>query len=150
MMKIILLDDVEGVGKRGEAHDVRDGFGRNFLVPRGFAIPATRGNIKKVQEHAKVIVGKREKDVETAEHVKRRLDEAPPVIIKKKAGVDGKLFGSVTAKDVAEAVKKALDLDVDRRALRLAEPLKMTGAYTVDARLEKGIVGQVRLEIEEE
>ena len=150
MMKIILLDDVEGVGKRGEAHDVRDGFGRNFLVPRGFAIPATRGNIKKVQEHAKVIVGKREKDVETAEHVKRRLAEAPPVIIKKKAGLDGKLFGSVTAKDVAEAVKKALDLDVDRRALRLAEPLKMTGAYTVDVRLEKGIVAQVRLEIEEE
>jgi large subunit ribosomal protein L9 len=150
MMKIILLDDVEGVGKRGEAHDVRDGFGRNFLVPRGFAIPATRGNIKKVQEQAKVIVGKRAKDVETAEQVKRRLDEAPPVIIKKKAGVDGKLFGSVTAKDVAEAVKKALDLDVDRRALRLAEPLKMTGAYTVDARLEKGIVAQVRLEIEEE
>ena len=148
-MKIILLDDVEGVGKRGEAHDVRDGFGRNFLVPRGFAIPATRGNIKKVQEQAKVIVGKRAKDVETAEQVKRRLDEAPPVIIKKKAGVDGKLFGSVTAKDVAEAVKKALDLDVDRRALRLVEPLKMTGAYTVDARLEKGIVAQVRLEIED-
>ena len=64
MMKVILLDDVEGVGKRGEAHEVRDGFGRNFLVPRGFAIPATRGNIKKVQEQAKVIVGKREKDAE--------------------------------------------------------------------------------------
>ncbi len=150
MMKVILLDDVEGVGKRGEAHDVRDGFGRNFLVPRGFAIPATRGNIKKVQEQAKVIVGKRDKDAETAEYVKRRLEEAPPVIIKKKAGVDGKLFGSVTAKDLAEAVKKALDLDLDRRALRLDEPLRMTGAYTVEARLEKGIVAQVRLEIEEE
>ncbi len=150
MMKVILLDDVEGVGKRGEAHDVRDGFGRNFLVPRGFAIPATRGNIKKVQEQAKVIVGKRDKHAETAEYVKRRLEEAPPVIIKKKAGVDGKLFGSVTAKDLAEAVKKALDLDLDRRALRLDEPLRMTGAYTVEARLEKGIVAQVRLEIEEE
>ena len=150
MMKVILLDDVEGVGKRGEAHDVRDGFGRNFLVPRGFAIPATRGNIKKVQEQAKVIVGKRDKDLETAGSVKRRLEEAPPVVIKKKAGVDGKLFGSVTAKDVAEAVKKALDLDLDRRTLRLDEPLKMTGAYTVEARLEKGIVAQVRLEIEEE
>jgi large subunit ribosomal protein L9 len=150
MMKVILLDDVEGVGKRGEAHDVRDGFGRNFLVPKGFAIPATRGNLKKVQEQAKVIVGKRDKDAETAGNVKRLLEEAPPVIIKKKTGVDGKLFGSVTAKDVAEAVKKALDLDIDRRALRLDEPLKMTGAYTVEARLEKGIVAQVRLEIEEE
>ena len=150
MMKIILLDDVEGVGKRGEARDVRDGFGRNFLVPRGFAMPATRGNLKKVQEHAKVIVGKREKDLKTAEVVKRRLEEAPPLIIKKKAGVDGKLFGSVTAKDVADALKKALDLDVGRRALRLDEPLKMTGAFEVEARLEKGVVAQVRLEIEEE
>ncbi len=82
--------------------------------------------------------------------MKRRLEEAPPLVIKKKAGVDGKLFGSVTAKDVAEAVKKALDLDIDRRALRLDEPLKMTGAYTVEVHLEKGIVAQVRLEIEEE
>ena len=149
-MKVILLDDVEGVGKRGEAHDVRDGFGRNFLVPRGFAIPATRGNLKKVQEHARVIVGKREKDVKTAEVVKRRLEEAPPLLIRKKAGVDGKLFGSVTAKDVADALKKALDLDVERKALRLDEPFKMTGAYEVEARLEKGVVARVRIEIEEE
>ncbi len=68
MMKVILLDNVEGVGKKGETHDVKDGFGRNFLVPRGFAMPATRGNVKKVQEQAKVIMGKREKDLKTAEH----------------------------------------------------------------------------------
>ncbi|MGD0231592.1 MAG: 50S ribosomal L9 C-terminal domain-containing protein [Syntrophorhabdales bacterium] len=99
-MKVILLDNVEGVGKKGETREVRDGFGRNFLVPRGL-------------------------------------------------GVDGKLFGSVTAKEVAEAAKKAFDIDIDRRVLRLGEPLKMTGAYTVEAHLEKGIVAQLRLEIEE-
>jgi large subunit ribosomal protein L9 len=149
-MKVILLDNVDGVGKKGETRDVRDGFGRNFLVPRGFAIPATRGNIKKVQDQAKVIMGKREKDVRTAEGAKQRLEESPPIVIKKKSGVDGKLFGSVTAKEIAEAMKKALDFDVDRRALRLDEPIKMTGAYTVEAHLEKGVVAQVKLEIEEE
>jgi len=149
-MKVILLDNVEGVGKRGETRDVRDGFGRNFLVPRGLAMPATQGNIKRVQDQARVIMGKREKDLKTAEYVKQRLEEAPPLVIKKKTGVDGKLFGSVTAKEVADAVKKRLDLDIDRRALRLDEPLRMTGVYTVEAHLEKGIIAQVRLEIEEE
>ncbi|MGA3173377.1 MAG: 50S ribosomal protein L9 [Syntrophorhabdales bacterium] len=149
-MKVILLDNVEGVGKKGETRDVRDGFGRNFLVPRGFAMPATRGNIKRAQEQAKVIMGKREKDLETAGQMKMRLEEAPPLVIKKKSGVDGKLFGSVTAKDVAEAATTALGLEIDRRALRLVEPIKMTGAYTVEAHLEKGVVAQIRLEIEEE
>jgi len=149
-MKVILLDNVEGVGRRGETREVRNGFGRNFLVPRGLAMPATRGNIKRVQEQAKVIMGQREKDLKTAQQVKERLEEVPPLVIKKKSGVDGKLFGSVTAKDVAEAVKKALDFDLDRRALRLDEPIKMTGAYTVEAHLEKGIIARLKLEIEEE
>ncbi len=149
-MKVILLDNVDGVGKKGETREVRDGFGRNFLVPRGIAIPATRGNVKKLQDQARVIMGKREKDVKTAESVKKRLEESPPLVIKKKSGLDGKLFGSVTAKDVAEAMKKALDFDVDRKGLRLVEPIKMTGAYTVEAHLEKGVIARVKLEIEEE
>jgi large subunit ribosomal protein L9 len=148
-MRVILLDNVDGVGKKGETHVVRDGFGRNFLVPRGLAMPATLGNVKKIQEQAKVVMSKREKDLKTASVVKERLEETP-VTIKKKSGVDGKLFGSVTAKEIAEAVKKALDLDVDRRSLRLDEPIKSTGVHTVEVHLEKGIVAQLRLEIEEE
>jgi large subunit ribosomal protein L9 len=149
VMRVILLDTVEGLGKKGETRDVRDGFGRNFLVPRGLAMPATQGNIKKVQEQAKAIMDKREKNAKTAAGVKQRLEEAP-IIIKKKTGVEGKLFGSVTAKEIAEAVKKGLDLDIDRRALRLEEAIKMTGVYTVDVHLERGVTAQLRLEIEEE
>ena len=149
-MKVILLDDVEGVGRRGETREVKNGFGRNFLVPRGLAMPATQGNIKKVQDQAKVILGKREKDLKTAEQVKLRLEEVPPLVIKKKTGVEGKLFGSVTAKEVAEAVKKAFDFDLDRRTLRFEEPIKNTGAYTVEAHLQKGVVARLKLEIEEE
>jgi large subunit ribosomal protein L9 len=148
-MRVILLDNVDGVGKKGETHEVRDGFGRNFLVPRGFAMPATMGNVKKIQEQAKVIMNKREKDLKTASFVKQRLDDTP-VTIKKKSGVDGKLFGSVTAKEIAEAVKKTMDLDIDRRSLRLDDPIKSTGVHTVGVHLEKGIVAQLRLEIEED
>jgi large subunit ribosomal protein L9 len=148
-MRLILLDNIEGVGKKGETRDVRDGYGRNFLVPRGLAMPATSGNIKKVQEQAKTIIGKREKDLKTAAFIKQRLEETP-LSIKKKAGVDGKLFGSVTAKDVVEAVKLALDLDVDKRTIRLDDPIKTTGVHTVEVHLEKGVEAQLRLEIEEE
>lgn len=148
-MRLILLDNIEGVGKKGETREVRDGYGRNFLVPRGLAMPATSGNIKKVQEQAKTIIGKREKDLKTAAFIKQRLEETP-LSIKKKAGVDGKLFGSVTAKDVVEAVKLALDLDVDKRTIRLDDPIKTTGVHTVEVHLERGVEAQLRLEIEEE
>jgi len=148
-MRLILLDNIEGVGKKGETREVRDGYGRNFLVPRGLAVPATSGNIKKVQEQAKTIIGKREKDLKTAAFIKQRLEETP-LSIKKKAGVDGKLFGSVTAKDVVEAVKLALDLDVDKRTIRLDDPIKTTGVHTVEVHLERGVEAQLRLEIEEE
>jgi large subunit ribosomal protein L9 len=148
-MRVILLDNVEGVGKRGETRDVRDGYGRNFLVPRGLAMPATTGNIKKAQEQAKIILDKREKDLKTASFLKARLEETP-LTIKKKSGVDGKLFGSVTSKDVVDAAKKGLDLDIDRRSVRFGEPIKTTGVHTVEVHLEKGVVSQLRLEIEEE
>jgi len=148
-MRVILLDNVDGVGKKGETRDVKDGFGRNFLVPRGLAMPATSSNVKKIEELAKGVINKREKDLKTASFTKERLEETP-VTIKKKSGVDGKLFGSVTAKEIAEAVKKTLDLDIDRRSLRIVEAIKSTGVHNVEVHLEKGVVAQLRLEIEEE
>lgn len=148
-MKVILLDNVEGVGKKGETHDVRDGFGRNFLVPRSLAVPATTGNLKKVQQQAKVLIDKKDRDVKAAAEVKQRLEETP-IILKKKTGVDGKLFGSVTAKEIAEAVKAGIGADIDRRTIKIEEPIKMTGVYTVEVHLEKGIAAQLKLEIEEE
>lgn len=148
-MRVILLDNVEGVGKRGEMQDVRDGFGRNFLIPRGLALPATSGNVKKLEEKARVIIQRNERNVKTAEGVKARLEDAT-LTIKKKAGVDGKLFGSVTPMEIAETIKKSLDIDVNKKDIRLAEPVKMIGAYTVDIHLEKGVQSQLKIEIEAE
>ncbi|HAR95537.1 MAG TPA: 50S ribosomal protein L9 [Deltaproteobacteria bacterium] len=148
-MKVILLDNVQGVGKTGEMRDVSDGFGRNFLIPRGLALPATSGNIKKLEERAHVIIKRNERNVKTAEAIKERLEQAV-LTIKKKAGVDGKLFGSVTPMEIAETIKKALDITVDKKTIRMAEPVKMIGAYTVDIHLERGVQSQLKIEIEAE
>jgi large subunit ribosomal protein L9 len=148
-MKVILLENIDNVGKKGETQDVKDGFGRNFLIPRHLAIPATKGNIKNLQEHARKLIDRKDQVVKTAEITKQKLDEAL-LTIKHKAGQDGKLFGSVTVKELAEAIKHVLGIEVDRKSIRLDEPIKMTGAYTVDIHLEKGISAQVKVEVEQE
>ncbi|MGD0235840.1 MAG: 50S ribosomal protein L9 [Syntrophorhabdales bacterium] len=148
-MKVILLENIENVGKKGETQEVKDGFGRNFLIPRHLAILATKDNIKSLQEHARKLIDRKDRDLKTAEVTKQRLDETL-LTIKHKAGQDGKLFGSVTVKELAEAIKNVLGIEVDRKSIRLDEPIKMTGAYTVDIHLEKGIAAQVKVEVEQE
>jgi large subunit ribosomal protein L9 len=148
-MKVILLENIDNVGRKGETHEVKEGFGRNYLIPRHLAIPATRGNIKTVQEHAKKLIDRKDRELKTAEATKQKLDEAS-ITIKHKAGQDGKLFGSVTVKELAEAIKQALAIEIDRKSIRLDEPIKMTGAYTVDIHLEKGISAQLKVEVEQE
>jgi large subunit ribosomal protein L9 len=148
-MKVILLENIDNVGKKGESHDVKDGFGRNFLIPRHLAIPATKGNVKTLQEHARKLIDRKDQELKTAEITKQRLDEAL-LTIKHKAGQDGKLFGSVTVKELAEAIKNVLGIEVDRKSIRLDEPIKTTGAYTVDIHLEKSISAQVKVEVEQE
>jgi large subunit ribosomal protein L9 len=148
-MKVILLENIENVGKKGETQEVKDGFGRNFLIPRHLAILATKDNIKSLQEHARKLIDRKDRDLKTAEMTKQRLDETL-LTIKHKAGQDGKLFGSVTVKELAEAIKNVLGIEVDRKSIKLDEPIKMTGAYTVDIHLEKGIAAQVKVEVEQE
>ena len=148
-MKVILLENIDNVGKKGETQEVKDGFGRNFLIPRHLAIPATKGNVKNLQEHARKLIDRKDRELKTAEVTKQRLDEAS-LTIKHKAGQDGKLFGSVTVKELAEAIKRVLGIEVDRKSITLDQPIKMTGAYTVDIHLEKGISAQVKVEVEQE
>ena len=95
------------------------------------------------------LIDRKERDVKTAEATKQKLDEAS-LTIKHKAGQDGKLFGSVTVKELAETIKHVLGIEVDRKSIRLNEPIKMTGAYTVDVHLEKGVSAQVKVEVEQE
>ena len=146
-MKVILIEDLKGTGKKGEVVEVRDGYGRNFLIPKGLALPAVEGNVARLDHVVKSIENKKARELKTAEEVKAKLEEIT-VHLKKKVGVDGKLFGSVTHKEVAEEVGKVLGMPVDRKQIRLDETIKMTGAYTVGIHLGQGVNAEVKIEVE--
>ena len=146
-MKVILIEDLKGTGKKGEVVEVRDGYGRNYLIPKGLALPAVEGNVARLDHVVKSIENKKARELKTAEEVKAKLEEIT-VHLKKKVGVDGKLFGSVTHKEVAEEVGKVLGMPVDRKQVRLDETIKMTGAYTVEIHLGQGVNAEVKIEVE--
>ena len=148
-MKVILTEDVKGTGKKGEVVVVKDGHGRNFLIPRGLALPATEGNVKRFENIVRSIQNKRGRDIKVAGELKEKLEEIS-LTIKKKAGVDGKLFGSVTHTDIVEAIKNVTGAEVDNKNVRLEEPIKMTGAYTVEIHLEQNVNATIKIDVEQE
>jgi len=100
-MKVILIDDLKGTGKKGEVVEVKDGYGRNFLIPKGLALPNAEGNVTRLEHVVKGLANKRAREMKTAEEMKARLEEIS-LHIKKRVGLDGRLFGSVTHKEIAE------------------------------------------------
>lgn len=148
-MKVILIEDVQGTGKKGETVNVRDGYGRNFLVPRGLAVPATEGNVARFENIVRSVSNKKARDTQTAEELKTRLQEIT-LTVKKKAGDDGRLFGSVTHKDVVEAVKASTGVEIDKKLVRLEEPIKTTGEHTVVIHLQPEVNAEVKIEVAKE
>jgi large subunit ribosomal protein L9 len=148
-MKVILVEDVRGAGKKGETVSVKDGYGRNFLVPKGLAIPSSEGNVKRLDSIVKSLENKKERNLKNAEDLKAKLEELS-LTIKMKAGDDGKLFGSVTHKDIAEAIEKAVNVEIDKKLIRIEEPIKMTGSHTVEVHLKQGTNASVKIEVEKE
>ena len=148
-MKVILTEDVRGTGKKGDMVTVKDGFGRNFLLPKGLAIPALEGNVKRLDSLMKNIQSKKTREAKNAEELKAKLEEMP-LVIKMKAGEDGKLFGSVTHKDVAEAIKNVSGIEIDKKMIRIEEPIKMTGAHTIEVHLQQDVDAFVKIEVEKE
>jgi large subunit ribosomal protein L9 len=145
-MKLILTKEVTGLGAPGDIVEVKDGYGRNFLVPRGSAILWTKGaetqiaSIKRVREVREV------KDLGHAQEVKAQL-EGLKVSLSARAGESGRLFGAVTVADVAEAVKAAGGPEVDRRTITLVEPIKTIGAHAVTVRIHPDVVATVNVEV---
>ncbi|HVM40260.1 MAG TPA: 50S ribosomal protein L9 [Acidimicrobiia bacterium] len=132
-MKVVLRDDLDNLGKKGDIVDVADGYARNYLVPRGLAIVATKGAVKQAESMQRARAAKDAREREGAEALAARL-AAAPVTIPARAGEGGKLFGSVTATDVAAAVESQLGVELDRRKLEL-EPLRELGPHTVTVRI---------------
>lgn len=144
-MKVILIQDVPSLGKAGAVVDVREGYARNYLLPRGLAREATEGQLRALeQERAareRKLARERQRAVEVAHALQSR-----PVRIRAKAGAGGKLFGSVTAQQVAEALRQ-MGFEVDRRQVELAEPIKAVGTYRVTVRLPHGQQAEVEVQV---
>ncbi|HVO17870.1 MAG TPA: 50S ribosomal protein L9 [Anaeromyxobacter sp.] len=147
-MKLILREDVENLGKGGEVVDVKPGYGRNFLLPRGLAVAANPKNVRELDHQKAVASAKAAKLRASAQAVARRLSETP-ITLKRKVGEQDKLYGSVTALDVAEALA-ARGLSIDRRAIDLSEPLKTVGDFEVPVKLHSEVVGKVKVTVEPE
>ena len=147
-MKLILREDVENLGKGGELVDVKPGYGRNFLLPRGLAVLANPKNVRELDHQKKIAEAKAAKLKASAQAVAKRLQETP-VTLKRKVGEQDKLYGSVTALDIVEALA-ARGLQLDRRTIDLAEPIKTVGDFEVPVKLHREVIGTAKVKVEAE
>jgi len=145
-MRVVLRSDVSGVGKKGDILDVADGYARNYLIAKGMAFRATDGVLNQAQSMRRARDLKDARDREAAETIARKL--VPAVIrVPARAGAEGKLFGSVTAADVASAVSQQAGVDLDRRRLHLDEPIKTLGTHTVPVKLHADVEFPITVEV---
>ena len=148
-MQVVLKHDVKGLGKANEVKSVSEGYARNFLIPRGLAIPATKESLEMVareQQHVTTIAVQQRA---RAEAVAARLKDKP-LLFKVKAGETGRMYGSITAKDIAEAIGKVLGNEFDKRMVELEHPIRQTGVHLVELKLPANVTGQVQIVVEAE
>jgi len=145
-MKLILTQEVTGLGAPGDVVEVKDGYARNFLLPRGLGTQWTRGGQKQVDAIRKARASREIASIEQAQSVRAAL-EGRTVTLSAHAGAGGRLFGAVTTADVATAVVAAGGPELDRRKIELGNPIKNVGAYTVSVRLHADVAATVALEV---
>ncbi len=145
-MKLILTHEVDGLGSPGDVVEVKNGYGRNYLLPRGFAIPWTRGGQKQIDLIQRA---RRSRDIRTLEEARQVEGQinALTVRLKQRAGEGGRLFGSVTPADIAEAVKASGGPDLDKRRIEIKSAIKSVGDYRVQVRLHPEVIATIKLDI---
>ena len=142
---ILLREDVDALGGRGEIVKVKAGYARNYLLPQGLATLATKGNVKQIERERSALLKKAAEEKSTAEGQKEQMGVIE-LAFERKAGEGGTLFGSVTSMDVAEALQ-AKGYEIDRRKIVLRDPIKETGEYTVNVKLHREVVLQVPVKV---
>ncbi len=147
-MKVILLQDVKGSGKKGDLINAADGYARNYLIPKGLAMEATAGaiNNKNIQDAAKAHHAQVE--LEQAQAARAELD-GKTVTVSARAGKEGRLFGAVTAKEVAQALNEQYKVSVDKRKVSLSAEIKAFGTYEFDLKLHTGVVARMKVMVQE-
>ncbi len=145
-MKIILLSDVKTLGTAGTVLDVKDGFANNFLFPRGLAAEASKGAMALLEQQRRAKARREADELANAQEVAQRLEQTQ-LLVSVKAGGNGRLFGAVTNGDVAESIKKLLDVDVDRHKIEVPENIKSLGSYPIEIRLSKNILAKTTVKV---
>lgn len=146
-MKVILLKELRGRGGEGDIIEVSRGFANNYLLTQGYAVQATPGNLKQLEQRKRNIEKREEVRIADANALVEKLNGAT-VKVDAQVGEEGQLFGSVTAPMIADAIKDALDVEVDRRRIELGKPIKQVGAYPVDINVYRTIKATVNVVIE--
>lgn len=148
-MKVILLEDVKALGKKGDICDVSDGYARNFIIPRKKGLEATSDNLNNLKlkkaNDAKVA----QENLEAAQALAKELEEKA-IVLKVKVGEGGKLFGAIASKEIAAAVKEQTNLDVDKKKIVLAEPIKTLGHHDIKVKLHKDVAATLVVKVVEE
>ncbi len=145
-MRVILLEDVDNLGRAGDVVEVKDGYARNYLIPRGLVQPATRGALKRIEQIRQAVEKRRARERGHAESVAALLKETV-VEFRVRAGTRNRLYGSITSADIAAAIQEKTGVEIDRRSILLQRPLRQLGEYVVPVRLAAGVMGEVTVRV---
>lgn len=145
-MKVILLKDVKKLGKIGDIIDASDGYARNYLFPRGLAKEASDGNLKELGKKKAAEEKKLSEEKQEAQELADKISEADVKIVTK-GGEGGRLFGSITSKDISEALKEQHKIDIDKKKIQLSQPIKQTGSFVLDIKVYPEVVAKLKVEV---
>jgi large subunit ribosomal protein L9 len=144
-MKVILLKDVKGTGQKGQIKEVADGYARNFLFKRGLAVEATQGNLKNLQSQKKKEAEREKQAREQAQQLAEQLQQKDLVITVDKVGQEGKLFGSITSKQISQELNQQWQIQVDKKKIQLDQPLRQLGATYVTIKLHPQVTARLHV-----
>lgn len=145
-MKVILKQDIKGVGKKDQIINAADGYARNFLLPKGLAVIADSGNLNNLKARNDAQAAQKQKNLEKSKKLAEDLKNKV-LKIEVKSGSNGKLFGGVTSKEISEELKKQFNVDIDKKKIVLNEVIKQEGIFNVDLKLQEGIVAKIKVQV---
>jgi large subunit ribosomal protein L9 len=145
MIELILRENVESLGLRGDVVKVADGYARNYLLPRKLALPVTEGNRRRIEHERKILGAREAQEKQQAESLAARLSQVE-CVIERRVGEHDTLYGSVTSADIADALAQK-DFQIEKRKVQLAEPIKQLGAFTVPIRIHREVTAQITVKV---
>jgi len=148
-MEVIFIKDLKGQGKAGDKKNISDGYAKNFLIPKGYAVEANAANLNNLKGKKDSEAFKKQQELENAQKIKEQL-ESITVVIKAKSGDNGKIFGSVTSKDIADVLSKEHSLSIDKKKIVLPDGIKELGIFDIEVKLYPSVTGKIKLRVEQQ